>query len=171
MGVVLCRFQLLRKFGFLLAEILFRYIARTQIAFKLGLGGFKFVYFRGLSGKLPPKIRDHLIALSDFRTRERALMAGIAQLFFKKGLSSVMFVLDGLWGGGFDGFSRPTHAEAVSEETDGHKKQNSGGIEHPDVPPSRLAGEWEDAMGEGRRTFSAIGPIVCVLFLTGKAVE
>ena len=98
-------------------------------------------------------------------------MAGIAQLFFKRGLSWAGLVLNGLRCGGVNGFNRPTHADAVSEETDGRKKQNSGGIEHPDVPPRRLAGEWEDAMGKIRRTVSAIGPISSVLFLTGQAVE
>src|ERR1700687_2364889 len=150
MGVVLRRFQLLRKFGFLLAEILFRCIPCTQIALKLGLRGFEFADLPGLSGKLPPKIRDHLVALSDFGTCKLAVVAGIAQLFFQRGLSWAGLVLNGMRGGGVDGLNRPTHADAVSEETDGHKKQNSGGIEHPDVPPSGFAGEWEDAMGEDR---------------------
>ena len=171
MGVVLGRFQLLRKFGFLLAEILFRCVTRTQIALKLGLRHFQFADVPGLPGKLPPKIRDHLVALSNFRTRDLAVVAGIAQLFFKRGLNRAGLVLDGLWSRGFDDFSRPTHADAVGEETDGHKKQNSGGIEHPDVPPCGVAREWEDAMWEIRRTVSAIGPISSVLFLTGQAVE
>src|SRR5437016_10865004 len=96
MGVVLRRFQLLRKCGFLLAEILFRYIARTQIALTLGLGRFEFADLPRLSGKLPPKIRDHLVALGELCLGDHAVMAGIAQLFFKRGLSGALVLLDWL---------------------------------------------------------------------------
>src|ERR1700739_1889356 len=159
MGVVLGRFQLLSKSGFLLAEIPFRCVSSALITLKLGLRRFEFADLAGLSGELPPKIRDHPVALSDFRARDLAVMAGIAQLFFKRGLSRARHALGGLWCGGVNGFSRPTHTDAVSEETDGHKKQNSGGVEHPDVPPGGIAGEGEDATGEIRRTVAAIGPI------------
>src|SRR6266536_1969885 len=96
MGAVLRRFQLPRKCGFLLAEILFRCITRTQIGLKLRLRRFQFIYFRGLLGKLPPKIRDHRVALSDFRTSELAVVAGITQLLLKRGLSGAVFLLDWL---------------------------------------------------------------------------
>ena len=96
MGVVLRRCQLLRKYGFLLAEILFRCITGTQIALQLGLRHFQFADLPGLSGKLPPKIRDHLVALGELCLGDHAVMAGIAQLFFKRGLSRAMLVLDGL---------------------------------------------------------------------------
>src|SRR5579862_1623708 len=139
MGVAFRRFQLLRKCGFLLAEILPRCIARTQIGLKLRLCRFQFAYFRGLSGKLPPKVRDHLVSLSNFRTRDRAVVAGIAQLFFKRGLSGTGLLLAWLWLGRSNDVSRPMRADTVSEETNSDNKQNSGGIEHPDIPPGGLA--------------------------------
>src|ERR1700740_1846994 len=138
MRLVLGRFQLLRKCGFLLTEVLFRRISRTQISLKLGLRRFQFADLAGLSGKLPPKIRDHPVALSDFRTRNLAVVAGIAQLFFKRGLSGALLWRSGLRERALDVFSRSPRADAVSEETDGHKKKNSSGIEHPDIPPCGL---------------------------------
>src|SRR5437868_13464009 len=108
MGVVLRRFQLLRKCGFLLAEILFRYLARTQIALKLGLGRFEFADLPRLSGKLPPKIRYHLVALRELCLGDHAVMTGIAQLFFKSGLSRTGLLLAWLWLEALDDVSRST---------------------------------------------------------------
>src|SRR5579864_6557570 len=156
MGVALRRFQLLCQFGFLLAEILLRCIARAQTALKLGLCRLQFAYFRGLSGKLPPKICDHLVPLSNFCTRDLAVVAGIAQLFFKGGLSGTGLLLAWLWLGRSNDVSRPMRADTVSEETNRDNEQNSGGIEHPDIPPCGLARNWQDATGEMRRTASAI---------------
>ena len=114
-------------------------ITGTQIALKLGLRRFQSVYFRGLSGKLAPEVCDHLVAVRDFCTRDLAVVAGVAQLFFEGGLSGTWSLLAWLWYGGFDDVSRSTHTDAICEETHGYKKQNPGGIEQPDVLPGGLA--------------------------------
>src|ERR1700757_2114567 len=97
MGALLRRFQLVRKCSLLLAEILFRRIAGTQTALKLGLRGFQLVDCRGLSGELPPKIRDHLVALSNFRSRDLPVVACIAQFFLNRSLSRAQHRLTWLW--------------------------------------------------------------------------
>lgn len=87
MGVALGRFQLLRKFGLLLAEILSGLITRGQITLKLGLRLSQFVDLRGLARKLVPQIRYRLVTLSDLGAGDLAVMACIAQLLFKRGSS------------------------------------------------------------------------------------
>ena len=93
MGVVLRRFKLLCEPGLLIAALLFRDVARTRIVLNLGLSRSHFVDFRGLSGELQPKIRDQSVASRDLGTRDLEVVTGIAQLFFKGGLSRTSFLL------------------------------------------------------------------------------
>src|SRR5579863_581052 len=168
MGVALRRFQLLRQCGFLLAEVVFRCITRTQIGLKLALGGPHFAYFCGLSGELPSKICDHLVALSDFCTSNLLVMASIAQSFFKRGLSAIGLRLAWLWLGRFHGVSPSMRADTVSEETNSDNDQNARITQHPDVPPRGLSRKCRDATQQMQRTILAIGP---VLLHTAQALE
>ena len=77
--------------------------------------------------------------MSNFRTRDLAVVAGIAQLFFQGRLSGAGLLLAWLWLGRFNDVSRPMRADTVSEETNSDNEQNSGGIKHPDIPPGGLA--------------------------------
>src|ERR1700685_4002837 len=95
------------------------------------------------------KIRDHSVALCDFRARDFVVMARIAQLLCERRLSWCWCAR--LREDSPGGVGSAAYADPVGEETESDEQEDSGGVQYPDMTPGGFTRGRENTMGEIRK--------------------
>jgi hypothetical protein len=167
MGIVLGGVQLPSQIRSLLDEVLSACVARSHITVQSLLCRFHLIDFGRLLGQLVTEVGDRFVALLDLCTRDFALMARIAQLFFKRDLGLCKRL-----GGGLPGnLGWVVDTNPISVEADGEEKKNPGGIEDPHLRPRYAIGERGKAMGMRRKIACAAEILGLMFFLVSQAFE